>query len=576
MSNYGLMGQYYGDGLLRVEPEAEPQWDRDMLLPFARRSKPAAQQPPQQWGSTADVMRTLDARQGNGWQFAVPSLLKDAYDAAAAVGGSAGGRPFVPSEQPELTENMIGQAGAIVGPMAAHGFARNALAPAGGAELGVFGRVGDRVARSPERAAAVLDRAAGMDRYNPGFSLRGLIDRQMATPRRIDSEPFDLKNATEISRTVTDVPINDIRTVQPAVSLSEVKNKLANSSSDDGKPPSVFKWGDQYFVNDGNHRIVAARARGLGTIPAEVIELGPKGATPPKAAATQSSGPLDAAPQPMGSAPADQGVGIRAYHGSPHDFDRFSLDKIGTGEGAQAYGHGLYFAENEGVAKSYRQTLSRADGGIDQIAQTLVDQAGGDWNKARQKFESEALARAQSLRNAGLKYELPPYDVATLQALRKGEPGRMYEVRINADPEHFLDWDKPLSQQSEKVRDAFEKAVPDRYKGITADEEVLAGEHYRDIFHENDNRVYRTMFRRLMNDEGVPGIRYLDQGSRGAGEGSRNYVVFDDALVQIVRKYMAAGMSMGAAVAAAQSQIGNQPGAGPLMGQPDQSRDLMQ
>ena len=38
--------------------------------------------------------------------------------------------------------------------------------------------------------------------------------------------------------------------------------------------------------------------------------------------------------------------GIRAYHGSPHDFDKFDLSKIGTGEGAQAYGHGLYFAEN--------------------------------------------------------------------------------------------------------------------------------------------------------------------------------------------------------------------------------------
>ena len=43
--------------------------------------------------------------------------------------------------------------------------------------------------------------------------------------------------------------------------------------------------------------------------------------------------------------------GIRAFHGSPHDFDKFDVSKIGTGEGAQAYGHGLYFAENEGVAK---------------------------------------------------------------------------------------------------------------------------------------------------------------------------------------------------------------------------------
>jgi hypothetical protein len=33
--------------------------------------------------------------------------------------------------------------------------------------------------------------------------------------------------------------------------------------------------------------------------------------------------------------------------------------KIGTGEGAQAYGHGLYFADSEGVARSYRDKLSK-------------------------------------------------------------------------------------------------------------------------------------------------------------------------------------------------------------------------
>ena len=49
---------------------------------------------------------------------------------------------------------------------------------------------------------------------------------------------------------------------------------------------------------------------------------------------------------------------ITAYHGSPHDFDRFSSENIGTGEGAQAYGHGLYFAGREGTAKSYRDALT--------------------------------------------------------------------------------------------------------------------------------------------------------------------------------------------------------------------------
>ena len=42
--------------------------------------------------------------------------------------------------------------------------------------------------------------------------------------------------------------------------------------------------------------------------------------------------------------------GIKAYHSSPHDFDKFDLAKIGTGEGAQVYGHGLYFAENPAVS----------------------------------------------------------------------------------------------------------------------------------------------------------------------------------------------------------------------------------
>ena len=51
--------------------------------------------------------------------------------------------------------------------------------------------------------------------------------------------------------------------------------------------------------------------------------------------------------------------GITAYHGSPYDFDRFDISKIGTGEGAQAYGRGLYFAQNENVAKSYRDNLAK-------------------------------------------------------------------------------------------------------------------------------------------------------------------------------------------------------------------------
>lgn len=47
-----------------------------------------------------------------------------------------------------------------------------------------------------------------------------------------------------------------------------------------------------------------------------------------------------------------------AYHGTPHKFDEFNLDNIGTGEGAQAHGWGLYFAKNKETSEEYRERLT--------------------------------------------------------------------------------------------------------------------------------------------------------------------------------------------------------------------------
>ena len=51
-----------------------------------------------------------------------------------------------------------------------------------------------------------------------------------------------------------------------------------------------------------------------------------------------------------------------AWHGSPHDFDTFDLGAIGTGEGNQAHGWGLYFAKDKKVSKLYKEVLSEAQG----------------------------------------------------------------------------------------------------------------------------------------------------------------------------------------------------------------------
>lgn len=46
-----------------------------------------------------------------------------------------------------------------------------------------------------------------------------------------------------------------------------------------------------------------------------------------------------------------------------------------------------------------------------------------------------------------------------------------------------------------------------------------------------------------LRESGIPGIKYLDAGSRASGQGSRNYVVFDDSLIEILRKYGVSGLA---------------------------------
>lgn len=63
-----------------------------------------------------------------------------------------------------------------------------------------------------------------------------------------------------------------------------------------------------------------------------------------------------------------------AYHGSPYRFGQFSLNKVGTGEGNQSFGWGLYFSQTQEIAETYRNTLTRARTG--NIPVTIFDTQG--------------------------------------------------------------------------------------------------------------------------------------------------------------------------------------------------------
>ena len=51
-----------------------------------------------------------------------------------------------------------------------------------------------------------------------------------------------------------------------------------------------------------------------------------------------------------------------AWHGSPHEFDDFSTDSIGAGEGAQVYGWGLYFAEKRAGSRALPKRAWKTSG----------------------------------------------------------------------------------------------------------------------------------------------------------------------------------------------------------------------
>ena len=283
-----------------------------------------------------------------------------------------------------------------------------------------------------------------------------------------------------------------------------------------------------------------------------------------------------------------------AYHGTPHQFDRFSLDAIGTGEGAQAFGWGLYFAENPGVAEGYRNALSKRQQGndlnsrvaavridgrsIDSIAKPELSKEFAEYAESRDLLGASEYAESRVAKwNALAADESYPFrDYAreksgewakiatTLETARDFSSawnGALYTVDIPDEATaRFLDWDKPLSQQVPAVQDAIDDAVR---ANLSADDiqaveqgwtSMTGADLYRFVSTGVARSVGRTnetappMFRggdQATNDKaasqalaaaGIPGIRYLDQGSRSDGDGTRNLVVFDDSLITITHK----------------------------------------
>jgi hypothetical protein len=256
------------------------------------------------------------------------------------------------------------------------------------------------------------------------------------------------------------------------------------------------------------------------------------------------------------------------YHGTPHRFPstqknllgEFDASKIGTGEGAQSFGYGIYVAENPLVAKDY-QLMERNwfDTSKAKYKGKTIDkwyeQAQKDQEKAfrtkNSALEKDANARLAYWENimthshpqTVLKQFTDPefgWDDATKYAksidLNKfvgiPETGTLYKVDLPDDKiARMLDWDKPMADQKgaiEKMRKAL--VGPDsplsRAEQFEINDWLSDKVRLRNLSPQSMVDLKNPKIVEKLREAGIPGIRYLDEGSRVSGKGTSNFVIF--------------------------------------------------
>ena len=314
-------------------------------------------------------------------------------------------------------------------------------------------------------------------------------------------------------------------------------------------------------------------------------------------------------------APTEKQPGVIAFHGSGADFDEFKLEKIGTGEGAQAYGYGLYFTDSESIAKFYRDTIASRDAMHGQLPirykgkkfAEFEDSAAAEAepdkyrmlttlgkeihrlsyspklrtpeNAKKQllaRLENEIAQQRNLFKNesADVKDAMEEAFIASLQrdvdALEQINPadvtiektGKMYKVGLEPKPEDMLDYEKSISEQSQKVQDALyaNEEIASIIKR-KEEEDGLPVEFY------TGEELYADLAENLQSpqaasselaDAGIFGLKYDAAGSRGDGidaaDVKKNYVIFDDKMIKILEKYGIVGPVAITGIAASQQE----------------------
>lgn len=238
-----------------------------------------------------------------------------------------------------------------------------------------------------------------------------------------------------------------------------------------------------------------------------------------------------------------------AYHGSPYEFDAFSDEKIGSGEGAQAFAYGHYLAESPVVAKGYQDKLSgSAAAHIADREQLIKDLMKSGGTEAGGKIIQQVQGEIEALKT-------------------RTDSGALYGVRVKQPKENFLPWEEDLTANPvgqmvlEKMDPSLKEVLEEELDahGQPALEDLTGGMLHRlleryaseaelpgtsEAAFDHPKRAASEYLSSL----GVPGITFLDKKSRATGaygdldakpqgeQPTRNFVVFNAKDMEIVSK----------------------------------------
>lgn len=288
----------------------------------------------------------------------------------------------------------------------------------------------------------------------------------------------------------------------------------------------------------------------------------------------------------MASASASSLMQI-AYHGTPHRFDKFSLEHIGEGEGAQVHGWGLYFAKNKTTSERYRKGLKKR-GQVGQLFSVdipeddvLLDEqktfSNQDNNvkrliiKAIDSFSEEEKNRFYK-KILGKKIEESKDVISSRNELNRlisnqrsflihmTPTGFMFRVnkanlksqgfsedqiqKFIDDPESGIEEAKklnPIIEKAKKNLDDILKKDIEKIYGIIQDaksnpekslEKITGDELYNAVAYAiTDNKYEYKEASLWLNKNGIKGITYDGQ------KDGRSFVIFDDNAIRILNTF---------------------------------------